>query len=101
MCAAEAPHPEVARLVMMLRGIEAHLARHGAPHWAVSVSRSRAAVEASDAAGLRSFLAMFGGSGSLNDLMLERGNAALQRMLSAAWSLAARLQREEDAARRG
>lgn len=101
MCAASSLHPEVARFVALLRGLEAHLAAHGAAHWAASIGRSRAVVEASDAAGLRSFLAMFGGSGSLNDLMLEGGNAELERMLSTAWKLATKLQREEDETARG
>ncbi len=101
MCAASALHPEVAAFVALLRRLEQHLAAHGATYWATSVSRSRAAVEASDAGGLDRFLAMFGGNGSLNDLMLEGGNAELERMRSAAWKLATKLQREEDEARRG
>ncbi|MCX7371716.1 MAG: hypothetical protein NTW56_04635 [Alphaproteobacteria bacterium] len=94
-------HPDVAAFAALLRRLEQHLAAHGATYWATSISRSRAAVEASDAGGLTRFLGMLGGSGSLNDLMLEGGNAELGRMCSAAWKLATKLQHEEDEARRG
>jgi hypothetical protein len=95
-------HPEVAKLASLLRDIEAHLATNSAERWAAMISRCRASVEQSDASGLHGFVAMFGGMGSLNDLVLQRDaqmlvaeNDRLQALLSDAWSLATKLQREE------
>lgn len=95
-------HPDVARLANLLHKLEQHLATNGAEQWATSISRCRASVEKSDAWGLHAFLGMFGGMGSLNDLVLQRDNEmltaeneSLQVLLSDAWSLATRLQREE------
>lgn len=97
-------HPEAAHLAELLRRLEEHLARHDAPDRAAVIGRCRACVEESDARGLHGFVALFGGMGSLNDLVLQRGgtpltteNDQLQDMLGAAWMLATTLLREEAA----
>jgi hypothetical protein len=94
-------HPEVAELAQLLRKIEGLLAKNGSARWSSSISRSRFAIENSDAWGLNTFLGMFGGMGSLNDLVLTRDgqalpaeNADLQALLEEAWILGKRLQRE-------
>lgn len=98
-------HPEVAELARRLFRLEEHLAANGAARWATMISRCRLSVERSDAWGLHGFLAMFGGMGSLNDLVLQREggmlqaeNDQLQVLLGAAWNLAEKLKREESAA---
>lgn len=95
-------HPEIAELADLLRNIEGHLTTHEATHWATLLGRCRACLEKSDAWGLRGFLAMFGGMGSLNDLVLQRDgrvlateNDELRAMLTKAWTLGTRLQHEE------
>lgn len=99
-------HPDVARLANLLREIEQLLATHGAAQWATSISRFRDSVEKSDAWGLHAFLGVFGGMGSLNDLVLHRDGEwlttesdQLQALLTEAWSLASRLNRQEAATR--
>jgi hypothetical protein len=94
-------HPDVEQLAIRLGRLEDHLAKNGASNWATSISRCRAAVENSDARGLGSFMGMFGGMGSLNDLVLHRNgtpmveeNDQLQRLKNDAWSLAHRLHNE-------
>lgn len=84
-----------------MRLVEQHLAAHGAAGWATEISRCRIAIESSDAWGLYRFLAMFGGMGSLNDLVLQRGsqmlvaeNDQLQHLLGSAWRLADQLRQE-------
>lgn len=68
-------HPDVAELARRLGKLEDHLALNGEPHWATAIGRCRASVESSDAWGLGNFMGMFGGMGSLNDLVLHRGGA--------------------------
>ncbi len=95
-------HPDVVRLANLLHRLEDHLRDHDAAFWAAKIRRSRASLEKSDASGLRSFLAFFGGMGSLNDLMLQHDgrvltteNAELRQMLEEAWALGNQLQRGE------
>lgn len=95
-------HPEIAQLADLLRRIEDHLANHEVTQWATMIGRCRVSVEKSDAWGLHGFLAMFGGMGSLNDIVLQRDgrmltteNDELREMLSKAWTLGTKLQREE------
>ncbi|MGE6783511.1 DUF6966 domain-containing protein [Ensifer adhaerens] len=84
------------------------MAKHDETSWAGMVGRCRVAVEKSDAWGLHRFLAMFAGMGSLNDLVLQRDgtmltteNDALREMLTKAWTLATKLQRDDVAQARG
>lgn len=95
--------PEVAQLAALLRRLEDHLAKYDATRWATMISRCRVAVEQSDAWGLNCFLAMFGGMGSLNDVvlqidgkMLTTENDELYEILGEAWTLGTKLQREEN-----
>lgn len=97
-------HPEVAELARRLLRLEEHLAENGAVHWATMISRCRLSIERSDAWGLHGFLAMFGGMGSLNDLVLQQDgnilqaeNDRLQVLRGDAWGLADKLKRGEGA----
>lgn len=94
--------PEVAKLGHLLRQIEEKLAINGSTHWAAAIGRCRRSVEGSDAWGLHAFLGMFGGMGSLNDVVLTRDghalaneNNVLDALREEAWTLAKKLQREE------
>jgi hypothetical protein len=70
-------HPDVQELADLLARIEALLRTHDASFWADEIGLCRASVEASDAYGLKRFLSMFGGMGSLNDLVLQPGGVPL------------------------
>jgi len=94
-------HPDVQALSDAMHEVERFLREHEQTYWADEVARSRYAVDQSDAYGLRSFLALFGGMGSLNDLVLSRDQVALQaendqlhELTARAWKIADRLQRE-------
>lgn len=95
-------HPEIAQLADRLRRIEDHLVNHEVTQWATMIARCRVSVEKSDASGLHCFLAMFGGMGSLSDIVLQRNgsvltteNDELREMLSDAWTPGTKLQRDE------
>ncbi|MGG6893736.1 DUF6966 domain-containing protein [Rhizobium sp. BR 315] len=99
-------HPDVSYFADLLRRIENHLARYEEAQWAAMIGSSRASVERSDTWGVYSFLAMFGGMGSLRDLVLQHDGMILTaesdelyEMLGEAWELGTRLKREETAAR--
>lgn len=93
-------HPEVQTLLDAMRALEKHLSAHDA-FWAEKVRRAADEVAASDAHGLRRFLGLFGGMGSLNDLVLHRDGQPLGKetmqldaLTSEAWRLAQDLGRE-------
>lgn len=95
-------HPDLAALAEAMRRLAAHLAAHDEPHWADAVGRSADWVADSDRAGLDRFLALFGGMGSLDDLVLHRDgrpltgeNGELERLRGEAWELADRLRYED------
>ncbi|WP_425265695.1 DUF6966 domain-containing protein [Terrihabitans rhizophilus] len=96
-------HPEVAHFARLLASIEEHLTRYGDEHWSPMVRHSRASIERSDAYGLVCFLRLFGGMGSINDLLLWKegrivhaATEQLREMLAEASSIAHKLQREAE-----
>lgn len=94
-------HPDVQALSDAMHELERLLRDQRQFHWADNVARCVQSVDRSDAYGLRSFLTLFGGMGSLNDLVLWRTdmtlgeeNDRLQTLTSAAWEIANRLNSE-------
>lgn len=88
-------HPDVQALSTALHELEAYLRIHDGPHWASQVARCATWVDASDHYGVQRFLGLFGGMGSLNDLVLHRDGAwlvaendHLQTLIRRAYSLA-------------
>jgi hypothetical protein len=97
----KALHPDVKALAEAMRLLEMHLRQHDAPFWADHIAQCLGWIENSDAYGLSRFLALFGGMGSLNDLVLQRGddflsaeNDQLQEMLGRTYEMADQLRRE-------
>jgi hypothetical protein len=94
-------HPDVQALSDVMHELELLLRDQGQAHWADNVLRCVRSIDQSDAYGLRSFLALFGGMGSLNDValwrdgvMLDAENDRLRGLTSKAWDVASRLVRE-------
>lgn len=94
-------HPEVQALSDAMRELEQLLRDHDQSFWADQIARCLQSIDRSDAYGLQSFLALFGGMGSLNDLVLSRDgvtlrdeNDRLQMLTTRAWEIASRLQKE-------
>lgn len=93
-------HPEVEALLVAMRELEEFLSRHD-KFWADHVRRAADEVAKSDAHGLKRFLGLFGGMGSLNDLVLHRDGKPLQAendeldaLRARAWGLANSLRHE-------
>lgn len=93
-------HPEVQSLLNAMRALEAFLKVHN-EFWATNVERAANEVARSDAHGLARFLSLFGGMGSLNDLVLHRDgiplgyeNDKLEALVTRAWHLAEGLRKE-------
>ncbi len=63
-------HPDVASFAALLRQIEAALRLNDHASWAHEVAACAATVERSDAYGVHRFLSLFGGMGSLNDIVI-------------------------------
>src|SRR5579859_2278302 len=94
--------PEVQAFAHVLREIEILLRDHSQLHWAAEIARCAASVERSDAYGLQRFLTLFGGMGSLNDMvfvsngdLLAKENDRFHALLSRAYEAARRLERNE------
>ena len=94
-------HPDVKALAEAMRMLETHLRQHDASFWANNVAHCLGWIENSDAYGLSRFLDLFGGMGSLNDLVLQRGddflsaeNDKLQELLRRTYEMADQLKRE-------
>jgi hypothetical protein len=94
--------PEVQTFANLLHEIEALLSEHGEVHWAEQITRCLLSIERSDAFGLHRFLSLFGGMGSLNDILFLRNgtlltseNEELHRLLGRAWEIGSRLSHEE------
>lgn len=94
-------HSEVEELLNEMRDLERFLAQHGETFWSKNINQAAEEVEKSDAHGLERFLRMFGGMGSLNDVVLHRDgqplrveNDQLDLMRSRAWTMADRLRHE-------
>ncbi|WP_179145281.1 hypothetical protein [Rhizobium sp. RU36D] len=95
-------HPDIAAFARALRDLEAHLRTHGAPSWAQEIARCADLVEQSDYYGVVRFFGLFGGMGSLSDLVLQRDgrifsreNEELQAFITRSYSLAEELRRDQ------
>lgn len=95
-------HPDVQALLAAMTDLEEFLGRHD-KFWADHVRRAADEVAKSDAHGLKRFLGLFGGMGSLNDLVLchkgkplQGENDELDALRAKAWGLASRLRHEAD-----
>lgn len=93
-------HPEVQSLLNAMRALEAFLIDHD-DFWAANVRRAADEIAKSDAHGLQRFLGLFGGMGSLNDLVLYHDgvplageNVQLASLTRKAWRLAEDLRHE-------
>ncbi len=84
-------HPDVARFAAALNELEDHLRRYGECHWARTVALIRQKAERSDGRCVEEAIMLFGGMGSLNDLILGEAieaNDTLDRLSSKVWTLA-------------
>jgi hypothetical protein len=93
-------HPDVQALLDAMRALQHHLEQFD-DHWAASVRKAADEVANSDAHGLQRFLSLFGGMGSLNDLVLQRDgkplgweNVQLAALTRKAWGMAQDLKHE-------
>ena len=92
-------HPEIQASLDAMRALQHHLEPFDV-EWAASV-RKADEVANSDAHGLQRFLGLFGGMGSLNDLVLQRDseplgweNVHLAALKRKAWTMAQDLKHE-------
>jgi hypothetical protein len=70
-------HPDVRQLSERMRAIESLLRSEDHTGWADEVARCADLVEQSDAYGLERFLKLYGGMGSINDVVLYRDGTLL------------------------
>ena len=94
-------HPDILRFASALRELETHLRTNDAPLWAHHIARCAASIEQSDYYGVERFLGLFGGIGSLNDLILHRNgqmltieNDELRKLLTRTYEMAGVLRHE-------
>ena len=94
-------HPEVQALAALLQEMRDLLQADGYGDWAATIQNCLGAIENSDAYGLYRFLGLFGGMGSLNDLVLQsggvmsaEGNERLDILRHQSWTLANKLKHE-------
>ncbi|MDO9166048.1 MAG: hypothetical protein Q7U13_08070 [Rhodoferax sp.] len=94
-------HPDVQALSTAMHELEHFLRAQEHVHWADQILRCLRSIDNSDAYGLNGFLNLFGGMGSLNDLVLWRRdmtlgpeNDQLEHLRSRAWELAHQLAQE-------
>ncbi|WP_425275412.1 DUF6966 domain-containing protein [Sphingomonas aurantiaca] len=66
-------HPDVARLAETLEAMTTLLKLHGDNRWAEQVERCRSSIAQSDYHGVDRFFCLYGGMGSLNDVILQSG----------------------------
>ena len=95
-------HPDVEALLRTMRALEQRLAGHD-DFWADHVRRAADEVATSDAHGVQRFLRLFGGMGSLNDLVLHQygnplhaENDQLDALRTRAWEQAYALRHEAE-----
>lgn len=95
-------HPDVQAFLDTLRALQ-HFLEPFDDQWASSVQRAADEVARSDAHGLKRFLGLFDGMGSLNDLVLQREgqplgweNVQLAALKRKAWTLAQDLKHGTD-----
>jgi hypothetical protein len=93
-------HPEVARLSQTLEAMVALLKQHGNEGWAEQIERCRSNIARSDFHGIERLLRLYGGMGSLNDVVLQAGRSApveangrFDALRSSAWEQAQALAR--------
>jgi hypothetical protein len=93
-------HPDVQALLDAIRALQHHLEQFD-EHWGASVRKAADEIANSDAHGLQRFLGLFGGMGSLNDLVLERDgkplgweNVRLAALKRKAWEMGQDLKQE-------
>ncbi|MQB29778.1 DUF6966 domain-containing protein [Rhizobium rhizogenes] len=86
------PHPEIIRFCTLLEELEALLQDNDANFWAIKIGRCRRSAENSDEWSVHCFLGLFGGMGSLNDLVLHQNgkplgqeNDKVHALLEKAW----------------
>ncbi|MEJ6784292.1 DUF6966 domain-containing protein [Aminobacter sp. Piv2-1] len=93
--------PDVQALLEAMRELQRLLKQNGEDFWSIRVERAADTVARSDAYGLTQFLDLFGGMGSLTDLVLRQDgqpskaeNDRLETLRSNAWALADQLRHE-------
>jgi hypothetical protein len=69
-------HPDVTRLAETLEAMTTLLKLHGDNGWAEQVERCRSSIAQSDYHGVDRLLCLYGGMGSLNDVILQSGGVA-------------------------
>ncbi len=94
-------HPDVEALLEAMRALERFLAQNSESQWSAKISQAADRVEASDVLGLAQFLEMFGGMGSLNDIIIIQDrklpraeNEELDALRASAWTQAHNLRHE-------
>ncbi len=99
------PHdPEVEELVLTLQQMASLLRSSGdVTRWAGELDRCREIIENSDFYGVRRLLGLYGGMGSLNDVVLQHKGVILTEenerfaaLREKTWSIAQQLRREVD-----
>ncbi|WIA57437.1 hypothetical protein N6H05_06490 [Sphingobium sp. WTD-1] len=95
-------HPEVARLSQTLEAMTALLKLHGNEEWAEQIERCRSNIARSDYYGVERLLRLYGGMGSLNDVVLQaagsapaEANSRFDALRSSAWEQAQALARHQ------
>jgi len=69
-------HPDVARLAETLEAMTILLKLHGDNGWAEQIEQCRSSIAQSDYHGVDRLLCLYGGMGSLNDVILQSGGVA-------------------------
>ena len=89
--------PETQKLSESLTNIEEILNQQKEQHWANMIGQANSEIQNQDFGGVERFLSLFGGMGSLNDLVLtDSGQAGkLDSLLSIAHKLATSIKRQQ------
>jgi hypothetical protein len=95
-------HPDVARLAGTLEAMTTLLKLHGDNGWADQIERCRSSIAQSDYHGVDRLLRLYGGMGSLNDVILQSDGVApaddnerFEALRTDAWEQARALARDE------
>lgn len=95
-------HPDVARLAETLDAMTTLLKAHGDDAWADQIGRCRASIALSDYYGVERLLRLYGGMGSLSDVILQsdglvpaEDNERFEALRTSAWEQAQILARDE------
>lgn len=87
-------YPQLTEFIAILEYLENVLTEYETPFWARKIARVKKIAEKSDGYCVEQFLGLFGGMGSLNDLVLNAPasvNDKLHKQLSRAHKLASEL----------